>query len=154
LLWLITQFFCDCKLLTIFIEQHEIMFFTIVISKHYKEMWSNPLHILLNFEWTLTNLRWWNCQTLNEWGLTTMNKWIQSYILIHLVCQFVTGLGKGRVGHGLGTVTGGTRHMGLGTSMVTGRIGHGRVGHGRVGSERHRYPLIIFNSLSYLLIHG
>ncbi len=110
MLWLITQFFCDCKLLTIFIEQHEIMFFTIVISKHYKEMWSNPLHILLNFEWTLTNLRWWNCQTLNEWGLTTMNKWIQSYILIHLVCQFVTGLGKGRVGHGLGTVTGGTRH--------------------------------------------
>jgi len=72
------------------------------------------------------------------------------------------GAGWARTGHGHGQDWARSRvglGMGLGTSMVTGRIGHGRawhgrVGHGRVGSERHRYPLIIFNSLSYLLIHG
>jgi len=48
------------------------------------------------------------------------------YILIHLVCQSVTGLGKRRAGHGLGTgaVMGGTGH-GLGTGTVMGGTGHG-----------------------------
>jgi hypothetical protein len=55
--------------------------------------------------------------------------WIdKSYILIHLVCQSMTGLGKGQAEHGLGMGTGGnwawTGH-GLGTGTVTSGIGHG-----------------------------
>ncbi len=47
-----------------------------------------------------------------------------SYILIHYVSQSVTGLGKGRTGHGLGTgtCTNRTEH-GLGT--VTDETEHG-----------------------------
>ncbi len=75
-------------------------------------------------------------------------KWdILSYILIHLVSQFVTGLGKGRAGHGLGTGTGGnwarTEHA-LGTGMGTSGTGHrhGQARHGRAG---HGYPLVLPN---------
>jgi len=49
----------------------------------------------------------------------------KSYILIHLVCQSVTRLGKGRAGHGLGTGTGGAGH---GHGRDWARIGHD---HGR-----------------------
>jgi len=50
----------------------------------------------------------------------------KSYILIHLVCQFVIGLGKGRVGHGVGT-GGNWARIGhaLGTHWAWARTGHG-----------------------------
>jgi len=93
-------------------------------------------------------------------------------VLIHLVCQSVTGLGKGWAGHGLGTGMGGnwarTGHrLGTGTSgighgherdwawdwaQIGHRIGH-RLGtgehgtgeHGRIVSERHGYPLMLIH---------
>ncbi len=69
----------------------------------------------------------------------------KSYILIHLVCQSVTGLGKGQAGHGrelgTGTGTGETGH-GHGRDWARTRHGHGRARHGRIVSERHGYPLV------------